>query len=87
MLDMDEGSWRIGEFAFGIIMALKSIQKTLCLMKKIGGTIHLAVGSSYPETGSKNKSNLHRDIMCDFSKSREVYADDEMVYKNGKFFF
>jgi leucyl aminopeptidase (aminopeptidase T) len=40
-------------------MALKSIQKTLCLMKKIGGTIHLAVGSSYPETGSKNKSNLH----------------------------
>ena len=59
MLDMDKGAWRIGEFAFGTIIALKSIQKTLCLTKKIGGTIHLAVGSSYPETGSKNKSNLH----------------------------
>ncbi len=56
MLDMDKGS---GNSLLVLIMALKSIQKTLCLTKKIRGTIHLAVGSSYPETGSKNKSNLH----------------------------
>lgn len=85
MLDMDKGSRRIGEFAFGTNYGIKKYTKNTLFDEKIGGTIHLAVGSSYPETGSKNKSSLHWDMMCDLRKNGEVYADDEMIYKNGKF--
>ncbi|MCK5459452.1 MAG: aminopeptidase, partial [Thermoplasmatales archaeon] len=50
-------------------------------------TIHLAVGSGYPETGNKNKSGIHWDMVCDLRESGEVYADDELIYKNGVFTF
>jgi len=85
MLDMDKGSRYIGEFAFGTNYGVKKYTKNTLFDEKIGGTIHLAVGSGYPETGSKNKSSLHWDMMCDLRKYGEVYADDDLIYKNGKF--
>jgi aminopeptidase len=85
MLDMDPGARRIGEFAFGTNYGVKKYTKNTLFDEKIGGTIHLAVGSGYPETGSKNKSSLHWDMMCDLRKNGEVYADNELVYKNGRF--
>ena len=56
---MDKGLWRIGKFAFGTNYGIKKYTKNTLFDEKIGGTIHLAVGNSYPETGGKNKSNLH----------------------------
>jgi aminopeptidase len=85
MLDMDNGSHKIGEFSFGMNQGIKQYIKNTLFDEKIGGTIHIAVGSSYPETGSKNKSGLHWDMMCDLRKNGEAYADGELVYKNGKF--
>ena len=85
MLDMDPGSRRIGEFAFGLNEGIKRYTKNTLFDEKIDGTIHIAVGSGYPETGSKNKSGLHWDMMCDLRKNGEVYADDELIYKKGKF--
>jgi aminopeptidase len=85
MLDMDPGARRIGEFAFGTNYGVKKYTKNTLFDEKIGGTIHLAVGSGYPETGSKNKSSLHWDMMCDLRKNGEVYADNELIYKNGRF--
>jgi aminopeptidase len=85
MLDMDSGSRRIGEFSFGTNYGIKKYTKNTLFDEKIGGTIHIAVGSGYPETGSKNKSGLHWDMMCDLRKQGEVYADDELIYRNGKF--
>ena len=85
MLDMDKGARRIGEFAFGLNYGVKKYTKNTLFDEKIGGTIHLAVGSGYPETGSKNESSLHWDMMCDLRKFGEVYADNELIYKNGKF--
>lgn len=85
MLDMDNGSRYIGEFAFGTNYGVKKYTKNTLFDEKIGGTIHIAVGSGYPETGSKNKSSLHWDMMCDLRKNGEVYADDELIYKKGKF--
>ena len=85
MLDMDKGSRRVGEFAFGLNYGIKKYTKNTLFDEKIGGTIHIAVGSGYPETGSKNKSSLHWDMMCDLRKHGEVYADDDLIYKNGKF--
>ena len=85
MLDMDKGSRYIGEFAFGTNYGVKKYTKNTLFDEKIGGTIHIAVGSGYPETGSKNKSSLHWDMMCDLRKFGEVYADNDLIYKNGKF--
>jgi aminopeptidase len=85
MLAMDSGARRIGEFAFGTNYGVKMYTKNTLFDEKIGGTIHLAMGSGYPETGSKNKSSLHWDMMCDLRKNGEVYADNELIYKNGRF--
>ena len=85
MLAMDPGAKRLGEFAFGTNYGVKNYTKNTLFDEKIGGTIHLAVGSGYPETGSKNKSGLHWDMVCDLRKNGEVYADDELIYKNGYF--
>ncbi len=85
MLDMDPGARRLGEFAFGTNYGVKKYTKNTLFDEKIGGTIHLAVGSGYPETGSTNKSSLHWDMMCDLRKNGEVYADNELIYKNGRF--
>ena len=46
-------------------------------------TIHFAVGSSYPETGGKNESSIHWDMLCDMSES-EITIDGEVFYRNGK---
>jgi len=85
MLNMDKGSSMIGEFSFGTNYGIKKYTKNTLFDEKIGGTIHIAVGSGYPETGSKNESSLHWDMMCDLRKNGEVYADGELIYKNGKF--
>ncbi|MEO0084055.1 MAG: aminopeptidase [candidate division WOR-3 bacterium] len=84
MIAMDAGAKRIGEFAFGTNYGIKKFIKNILFDEKIGGTIHLALGSGYPETGSKNKSSLHWDMICDM-KNGEVYGDGKLIYKNGKF--
>jgi aminopeptidase len=85
MITMDKGSQRIGEFAFGTNYGIKNYTKNTLFDEKIGGTIHIAIGLGFPETGSKNKSSLHWDMVCDLRKNGEVYADNELIYKNGKF--
>jgi len=51
----------------------------------MGGTIHMALGNSYPESGGLNKSPIHWDILKDMKKGGEIYADGKLFYKNGKF--
>jgi aminopeptidase len=85
MIKMDKGSQRIGEFAFGTNYGIKKYTKNTLFDEKIGGTIHVAIGLGFPETGSKNKSSLHWDMVCDLRKHGEVYADNELIYKNGNF--
>jgi aminopeptidase len=53
--------------------------------EKIGGTVHLALGMSYPESGGLNQSALHWDLVRDLRSGSEVYADGELVYRNGEF--
>jgi aminopeptidase len=47
--------------------------------------VHMALGASYPESGGKNDSALHWDIVCDLRDGGEVYADGELVYRDGRF--
>ena len=83
MLDIDEGARYLGEFAFGNNMRIQHGTKNILFDEKIGGTVHLALGNSYPETGGVNHSALHWDMICDLRKSGEVWVDDTLFLKNG----
>lgn len=79
------GTKRFGEAAIGTNYGIKKFIKNMLFDEKIGGTIHMAVGASYPETGGKNQSSVHWDLLADMTESGEIYADNELIYKNGKF--
>ena len=84
MLELDAGARFLGEFAFGNNPRVtRSIRNTL-FDEKIGGTVHLALGNSYPETGGLNHSALHWDMVCDLRHSGEVWVDDVLFLKDGK---
>ena len=85
MLNMDEGARRLGEFAFGNNFNVDRCTRNILFDEKIGGTIHLALGASYPETGGVNQSSLHWDMVCDLRSGGEVYVDNELFSKDGKF--
>jgi aminopeptidase len=53
--------------------------------EKLGGTMHLAVGAGYPETGSRNRSSVHWDFICDLRRDSEIRVDGKLFYQNGKF--
>ena len=53
--------------------------------EKIGGTVHLALGRSYPETGGKNESAVHWDLICDLRDGGRLSADGEVVQQDGRF--
>ena len=85
MIGMDDGARRVGEFAFGLNRAVTEYTGSLLLDEKIGGTVHLALGRSVPGTGGENVSALHWDIVCDLRQGGEVYADGELIYRDGAF--
>lgn len=45
----------------------------------------MALGAGYPETGSKNESAIHWDMICDLRHGGEIRVDDELLYRNGRF--
>jgi aminopeptidase len=85
MVGMDDGARRAGEFAFGLNRAVTEYTGSLLLDEKIGGTVHLALGRSVPGTGGENESGLHWDMVCDLRQDGEVYADGELIYRDGAF--
>jgi aminopeptidase len=85
MLELDEGARRLGEFAFGLNDAITEATGNTLFDEKIGGTVHVALGMSYPESGGVNTSSLHWDIVRELWHGGEVYADGELVYRDGRF--
>ncbi|MBN2046611.1 MAG: aminopeptidase [Anaerolineaceae bacterium] len=85
MIDTDEGARFLGEFAFGTNYGIKRFTKSILFDEKIGGSIHLALGGGYPETGSKNRSSIHWDFICDMRDNSEILVDGEKFYQNGEF--
>ena len=45
----------------------------------------MAVGASYPETGGKNVSGLHWDMIKNMKNGGQIFADGKLIYENGKF--
>ncbi|MBN1428974.1 MAG: aminopeptidase [Anaerolineae bacterium] len=84
-LDTDSGARYLGEFAVGTNAGIKQFTRNILFDEKMGGTIHMAVGASYPDTGGKNESAVHWDMICDMRSGGEIYVDGELFYKNGKF--
>jgi aminopeptidase len=84
-LATDRGASRVGEFAIGTNEGITRFTREILFDEKIGGTIHMALGAGYPETGSKNKSAIHWDMVCDLRDGGEIWVDDVLLHKNGKF--
>jgi len=85
MIGMDEGASRVGEFAIGTNAGIQRFTKNTLFDEKIGGTFHMAVGASLPETGGVNVSGIHWDMVCDLRKGGEIYADGKLIYQGGRF--
>jgi aminopeptidase len=88
MLELDSGARYLGEFAFGNNFGITRGIRNILFDEKIGGTVHLALGNSYPETGGQNVSALHWDMVCDLrapAGGGEVYVDDTLFLKDGRF--
>ena len=82
MLDSDPGARYLGEWGIGVNYSIKEFTRSILFDEKLGGTIHLALGASYPETGGINESGLHWDMICDMGES-EILVDGELFYRNG----
>jgi aminopeptidase len=85
MLDQDQGARLLGEIALGTNYSVRQYTKNTLFDEKIGGTFHAALGAAYPETGSKNLSGLHWDMVCDLRRGGKVYVDGKLVSENGRF--
>ncbi len=79
------GTRRFGEAAIGTNYDINRMTKNILFDEKIGGTIHMAIGQSYLQTGGKNESTVHWDMITDMTRGGEVIADGEVIYRNGKF--
>ncbi len=85
MLVSDSGSRYLGEFAIGTNFEINKFTGNILFDEKIGGSFHMALGAGYPETGSKNKSMIHWDMICDMREGAEIAVDGDVIYRNGKF--
>ncbi len=85
LLDTDEGARRLGELGIGTNYAIDRGTLEVLLDEKIGGTVHMAVGRSYPESGGVNESAVHTDLVCDLRLGGKLEVDGQVMQENGKF--
>jgi aminopeptidase len=84
-LEVDPGARYLGEFAVGTNYGIQRPTGNILFDEKLGGTFHVALGAGYPETGSKNKSAIHWDMITDLKEGGEIKVDGEVIYKDGAF--
>ena len=84
-LATDAGASYVGEFAIGLNKDIDRFTGHILFDEKIGGSFHMALGAGYPETGSKNNSAIHWDMICDLRQDSVILVDGKVFYKNGIF--
>ncbi|MGN6868057.1 MAG: aminopeptidase [Solirubrobacteraceae bacterium] len=78
-LASDAGARFLGELGIGTNTGIDRATGSVLLDEKIAGTVHLALGRSYPETGGVNRASLHWDLICDLRQGGSLTADGEPV--------
>ena len=84
-LETDPGARRLGEIGIGTNSGIDRPVGAILFDEKIGGTVHLALGRSYPETGGTNESAVHWDMICDLREGGRLSADGEVIQEDGRF--
>jgi aminopeptidase len=79
----DTGARFLGELGIGTNEGIQRATGSILLDEKMAGTVHLALGRSYPETGGRNASALHWDLICDLRDGGRLSADGEAIVENG----
>ncbi len=80
-----ENADTLGELAIGTNYGIQRFTKNMLFDEKMGGTVHLALGSGYPESGSKNESSVHWDLLKEMKDSEsKIILDGELIYQAGK---
>jgi aminopeptidase len=85
LLDTDPGARRLGELGIGTNYGIDRGTREVLLDEKIGGTVHMAVGTSYPESGGENESAVHTDLVCDLRLGGRLEVDGVVMQEDGKF--
>ncbi len=83
-LATDAGARRLGELGIGTNTSIDRASGHILLDEKMAGTVHLALGRSYPETGGTNVSALHWDLICDLRDGGRLSADGETIVQDGQ---
>jgi aminopeptidase len=78
-LATDPGARLLGELGIGTNSGIDRPTGSILLDEKMAGTVHLALGRSYPETGGRNASALHWDLICDLRAGGRLTADGEPI--------
>jgi len=85
MLGADDGARRLGEVGIGTNGGIDRPIGAILFDEKIGGTVHVALGRSYPETGGRNVSAIHWDLIRDLRRGGRLSADGVVVQEDGRF--
>lgn len=80
-----DGARYFGEVAIGTNYNIQRTTKNILFDEKIGGSIHMAIGQSYKQTGGTNQSPIHWDMITDMKDGGEIWADGVMIYRDGRF--
>lgn len=84
-LDTDAGARTLGELGIGTNYGIDRGTREVLLDEKIGGTIHMAFGQAYPESGGTNESAVHTDLVCDLRLGGKLEVDGVVMQEDGKF--
>jgi aminopeptidase len=82
-LDTDEGARRLGEFGIGCNPGIQRHVKNTLFDEKMAGTVHLAIGTGFPQLGGENHSAVHWDMVKELRNGGRVELDGEVVQESG----
>ncbi|WP_217178655.1 aminopeptidase [Streptomyces sp. AC495_CC817] len=74
-----DGARRVGELGIGTNPDVKTLTGDLLIDEKILGSVHIALGRSYPQCGGLNESAIHWDIVKDLRGGGRLLADDRVL--------
>ena len=87
MIETDDkttrGSRKLGEFGAGTNYGITKFTRNMLFDEKMAGTIHLALGRSYPDCRGANYSALHWDILKTMTNG-EILFDNKVAMRGGK---